>query len=209
MHRTARGGSSLICAECAAAVQISAQEACSRRSECAECAVLGQRGRSHAGTRVLLPALGALLAGKRTRLDALEQLDRRPRGKRGPTKRIRGHAAEHRGERTPRCKLIRPQRRDSIEQLVGDYVNHHPVPTCLRNHALLEEVKAGTIWINDPLTDNYAGPFGGMKYSGGARELGIEGLDQFRETKHVHLDYFGEKKYFWFPNKTRKGEIPT
>ncbi|MGZ5933813.1 MAG: FAD-binding protein, partial [Rhizomicrobium sp.] len=33
--------------------------------------------------------------------------------------------------------------RDSIEQLVGDYVNRHPVPTCLRNHALLEEVKAG------------------------------------------------------------------
>ena len=33
--------------------------------------------------------------------------------------------------------------RDSIEQMVGDYVNHHPVPTCLRNHALLEEVKAG------------------------------------------------------------------
>ena len=32
---------------------------------------------------------------------------------------------------------------DSIEQLVGDYVNQHPVPTCLRNHALLEEVKAG------------------------------------------------------------------
>ena len=33
--------------------------------------------------------------------------------------------------------------RDSIEKMVGDYVNHHPVPTCLRNHALLEEVKAG------------------------------------------------------------------
>jgi len=33
--------------------------------------------------------------------------------------------------------------RDSIEAMVGDYVNHHPVPTCLRNHALLEEVKAG------------------------------------------------------------------
>ena len=39
---------------------------------------------------------------------------------------------------------------------------------------------------NDPLTDNYAGPLGGMKYSGGARELSIEGLDEFRETKHVH-----------------------
>jgi adenylylsulfate reductase subunit A len=33
--------------------------------------------------------------------------------------------------------------RDSIEKMVGDYVNHHPVPTCLRNHALLEELKAG------------------------------------------------------------------
>ena len=30
-----------------------------------------------------------------------------------------------------------------LKQLVGEYVDHHPVPTCLRNHALLEEVKAG------------------------------------------------------------------
>ena len=40
-----------------------------------------------------------------------------------------------------------------------------------------EGVKAGTIWINDPLTDNFAGPFGGMKMSGLGRELGQEGLD--------------------------------
>jgi adenylylsulfate reductase subunit A len=32
---------------------------------------------------------------------------------------------------------------ESIKERVGDYVNRHPVPTCLRNHALLEEVKAG------------------------------------------------------------------
>src|SRR6202162_6302480 len=32
---------------------------------------------------------------------------------------------------------------DYTRQLVGDYVDHHPVPTCLRNHAFLEEVKAG------------------------------------------------------------------
>jgi len=62
-----------------------------------------------------------------------------------------------------------------------------------------EDVKAGTIWINDPLTDNYAGPFGGMKYSGGARELGIEGLDEFRETKHVHWDFNLEDKSYWYP----------
>jgi adenylylsulfate reductase subunit A len=29
------------------------------------------------------------------------------------------------------------------KELVGNYVDRHPVPTCLRNHALLEEVKAG------------------------------------------------------------------
>jgi betaine-aldehyde dehydrogenase len=62
-----------------------------------------------------------------------------------------------------------------------------------------DDVKAGTIWINDPLTDNYAGPFGGMKYSGGARELGVEGLDEFRETKHVHWDFNLEDKSYWFP----------
>jgi betaine-aldehyde dehydrogenase len=62
-----------------------------------------------------------------------------------------------------------------------------------------EEVKAGTVWINDPLTDNCAGPFGGMKMSGGARELGEEGLDTFQETKHVHWDMSDEPKPWWYP----------
>jgi len=62
-----------------------------------------------------------------------------------------------------------------------------------------EEVKAGTIWINDPLTDNYAGPFGGMKLTGGGRELGQEGLDEFREVKHVHWDIEGGVKAYWYP----------
>jgi acyl-CoA reductase-like NAD-dependent aldehyde dehydrogenase len=62
-----------------------------------------------------------------------------------------------------------------------------------------EDVKAGTIWINDPLTDNYAGPFGGMKYTGGGRELGAEGLDSFRETKHVHWDIEAKPKAWWLP----------
>jgi acyl-CoA reductase-like NAD-dependent aldehyde dehydrogenase len=62
-----------------------------------------------------------------------------------------------------------------------------------------EDVQAGTIWINDPLTDNYAGPFGGMKMSGNARELGIEGLLSFMETKHVHWDFSPEPKEWWYP----------
>jgi betaine-aldehyde dehydrogenase len=38
-----------------------------------------------------------------------------------------------------------------------------------------------------------------MKYSGGARELGSEGLDEFRETKHVHWDFSMEDKSYWYP----------
>ena len=63
----------------------------------------------------------------------------------------------------------------------------------------MERVTAGTFWINDPLTDNDAGPFGGMRQTGHSRELGEEGLDEFRETKHVHLDYVQERKSYWYP----------
>ena len=76
---------------------------------------------------------------------------------------------------------------------------------CLYSHdarkvrRFYEEVRAGTIWINDPLTDNYAGPFGGMKMSGIGRELGIEGLEEFWETKHVHWDIEGGVKDFYYP----------
>ena len=63
----------------------------------------------------------------------------------------------------------------------------------------MENIHAGTFWINDPLTDNDAGPFGGMRQSGIGRELGIEGLDAFREPKHVHMDYRIEAKPYWYP----------
>jgi acyl-CoA reductase-like NAD-dependent aldehyde dehydrogenase len=62
-----------------------------------------------------------------------------------------------------------------------------------------EEVWAGTIWINDPLTDNYAGPFGGMKMSGLGRELGTEGFEEFWQTKHIHWDIKGGIKDFNYP----------
>jgi betaine-aldehyde dehydrogenase len=67
----------------------------------------------------------------------------------------------------------------------------------------MEEIKAGTFWVNDPLTDNEAGPFGGMRQSGIGRELGVEGLEAFREPKHVHIDYIQERKNYWFPYANR------
>jgi acyl-CoA reductase-like NAD-dependent aldehyde dehydrogenase len=63
----------------------------------------------------------------------------------------------------------------------------------------MREIKAGTIWFNDPLTDNDAGPFGGMKQSGMGRELGEEGLEAFQETKHVHLETEIAPKEWWYP----------
>jgi betaine-aldehyde dehydrogenase len=69
-----------------------------------------------------------------------------------------------------------------------------------------ERIKAGTFWINDPLTDNDAGPFGGMRLSGLGRELGAEGIEEFRETKHIHLDYKFERKSYWYPYDWSKAE---
>ncbi len=63
----------------------------------------------------------------------------------------------------------------------------------------MRELKAGTVWINDPLTDNDAGPFGGFKQSGLGRELGREGLESFQETKHVHMETRIERKPWWYP----------
>jgi acyl-CoA reductase-like NAD-dependent aldehyde dehydrogenase len=63
----------------------------------------------------------------------------------------------------------------------------------------MREIRAGTVWINDPLTDNDAAPFGGQKGSGIGRELGREGLETFQESKHIHIDPRVEKKEWWYP----------
>ncbi len=63
----------------------------------------------------------------------------------------------------------------------------------------MRELRAGTVWINDPLTDNDAAPFGGQRGSGIGRELGREGLEAFQESKHVHIDPKVEKKEWWYP----------
>ena len=68
-------------------------------------------------------------------------------------------------------------------------------------HAMkaMESIHAGTFWINDPLTDNDAAPFGGMRRSGIGRELGSEGIEDFRDSKHVHMDYVIGAKPYWYP----------
>ena len=104
--------------------------------------------------------------------------------------------------RRPRCSPRRPSARwrrwsgcDSLDEAIelanstrfglGANVYTEDMKTMLR---CMRELKAGTVWFNDPLTDNDAGPFGGFKQSGLGRELGREGLEAFQETKHVHIE---------------------
>lgn len=60
------------------------------------------------------------------------------------------------------------------------------------------ELQVGTLWVNDPVVDNLAAPFGGMRASGSARELGPEALDSFTRPRHVHWNLDLERKPWWF-----------
>jgi acyl-CoA reductase-like NAD-dependent aldehyde dehydrogenase len=54
-----------------------------------------------------------------------------------------------------------------------------------RGHRLARRIKAGTVGINMPYTAFPGIPFGGYKQSGFGRELGLETLEQYLETKSV------------------------
>jgi acyl-CoA reductase-like NAD-dependent aldehyde dehydrogenase len=54
-----------------------------------------------------------------------------------------------------------------------------------RGHRLARAIKAGTVAINTPYTAFPGMAFGGYKQSGFGRELGIEALEDYLETKSV------------------------
>jgi acyl-CoA reductase-like NAD-dependent aldehyde dehydrogenase len=69
----------------------------------------------------------------------------------------------------------------------------------------VNELEAGMVWVNAPLLDNDAGPFGGRKMSGMGRQLGAEGLDTFRHTKLAMIDpAAGAHDFWWFPYKDKE-----
>ena len=51
-----------------------------------------------------------------------------------------------------------------------------------------EHLRAGTVWINNWHQIDPALPFGGYKQSGLGRELGAHSIDEYTETKHIHVD---------------------
>jgi succinate-semialdehyde dehydrogenase/glutarate-semialdehyde dehydrogenase len=56
-----------------------------------------------------------------------------------------------------------------------------------RAFRLMEQIEAGTLAINEGLPTTTNAPFGGVKQSGWGRELGIEGMEAYLETKHVSI----------------------
>ena len=60
-------------------------------------------------------------------------------------------------------------------------------------------LRAGTVWINEWLLLSEKAPFGGFKQSGIGREFGIEGLYEYTEAKHLHIDESGvREKKTWY-----------
>lgn len=65
--------------------------------------------------------------------------------------------------------------------------------------AVARRLRTGTVWINEWHLISEKAPFGGYKQSGIGREFGVEGLKEYCESKHLHIDEVGARsKKFWY-----------
>lgn len=61
-----------------------------------------------------------------------------------------------------------------------------------RAQGLARRIRAGTVWVNHHHLLSAAAPHGGYKESGVGRELGLWGLHEYTELKHLFVDETGE-----------------
>ncbi|TDL90271.1 aldehyde dehydrogenase family protein [Vibrio vulnificus] len=66
-----------------------------------------------------------------------------------------------------------------------------------RAHRMVRGLKAGTVYVNTFSMLDSAAPFGGRKQSGFGRELGIQAMDMYTETKNVWID-LNEQGLNWY-----------
>ena len=57
-----------------------------------------------------------------------------------------------------------------------------------RAHDVAKQLRCGTVWVNTYGGFYNEAPFGGYKQSGFGRELGLEGLLEYTQTKHICMD---------------------
>lgn len=74
-----------------------------------------------------------------------------------------------------------------------------------RAERVARRLRHGTIWINDYHPYVPQAEWGGYKQSGVGRELGLAGLDEYRETKHIWHNIRPAPQY-WFGKPTEGGE---
>jgi aldehyde dehydrogenase (NAD+) len=62
-----------------------------------------------------------------------------------------------------------------------------------------KRLRSGTVWINEWHLLSERAPFGGYKQSGIGREFGLDGLKEYTEAKHIHIDEIGvREKKTWY-----------
>src|SRR5213594_2367370 len=62
-----------------------------------------------------------------------------------------------------------------------------------------KQMRTGTVWVNEYHLLSVAAPFGGYKQSGIGREFGLEGILEYTEVKHVHVDQVDNRPAkFWY-----------
>jgi aldehyde dehydrogenase (NAD+) len=84
---------------------------------------------------------------------------------------------------------------DSVYGLGGGVWSKDPE----RAMGIARSLRAGTIWINEWHLLNERAPFGGYKQSGIGREFGQDGLKEYTESKHIHVDQAGSRdKKPWY-----------
>jgi aldehyde dehydrogenase (NAD+) len=91
---------------------------------------------------------------------------------------------------------------DSIYGLAGGVWSSAPE----RALDVARRLRAGTVWINEWHLLHERAPFGGYRQSGIGREFGTDGLHEFTEAKHVHIDEVGAReKKTWYDTVVPRG----
>src|ERR1700761_5583114 len=62
---------------------------------------------------------------------------------------------------------------------------------------MVKAIRAGIVWVNHMQPTYVEAPWGGFKQSGFGRELGVHGIDEYLETKQVHIN-LNEAPIGWY-----------